>query len=194
MSIGAQGGDATLVQLRAQSVYLLAQQKVVHFVACSIVSSSLGHKTTLGRGTLRAACLHLGVGLDQLLLSLCLVLSELLRRLASLMHMAAEVVLTDELENVCVEGRHRRLDVVKEVSLLDVAAVDLHKHLLEELTDAEAVLVDLLLDDVGDHLSLRSGESSDRFLGEAVSLDRLKPIVALLGVVHNHDTVLELLG
>ena len=48
LSIGAQGGDATLVQLRAQGAYLLAEQKVVHFVAGSIVSSSLGHKTTLG--------------------------------------------------------------------------------------------------------------------------------------------------
>jgi hypothetical protein len=63
----------------------------------------------------------------------CLVLDKVFRRLRGVVNVLTEVVRGRQLEEIGVKSWHFRLDVVKQVSLLHMAAVDLDWHLLEQL-------------------------------------------------------------
>lgn len=60
--------------------------------------------------------------------------------------MVAEVLWRRKLEQVGIEGRHLRLDVVEEISLNQVAAIDSDWDLLEELINRHVLRSDALLD------------------------------------------------
>jgi hypothetical protein len=155
---------------------LLREQKVVDFVHIRVIISSLSQSCTLLKLVLLAT-LQLLVSFQKRFLSLGLVYSQLLALFDRAEDMSRVIVCLDELENVCVKRWHSRLDVVEQVGLLDVTAVDLYRDFFEKLANCEFGISDLLMVEMSDELTSCCLESLDRFEGKAVSLNWLKSIV-----------------
>lgn len=91
--------------------------------------------------------------------------------------MLTQVVRRRQLEKVGVECGHRGLDVVEQVGLLHVAAINLHRDLFEELGQREFVLDDIGLEQLMlDNSKLRRKSLRCLFC-ETVSSERIHAVV-----------------
>ena len=100
--------------------------------------------------------------------------------------MGAEVVGGGEFEEVGVEGGHCGLDVVEEVGLLHVGALDFYGDLFEHFFNFELILVDTFLDKVRDNLLLALLKSVYGLLAKTIGFKRSKTVVRLLLIINKH--------
>ena len=132
------------------------------------------------------------VGLDSLVHANLLVGVERLGDFGGLVHVRLQVGRLGQFENVRVKGRHFRSDIVKEISLLHVAAINPHRYLLVKLLDCETHFNELFLSD--DHLYITVvGRKSIKCLQrESVRSEWVQAKVCLRRIIDQKDGIFEL--
>lgn len=105
----------------------------------------------------------------------------------SRVNVRARIVTASKFENVSVESRHLRLDVIKKIGLLHMITVNSDWDLLEEFLDSESSSLNSLLN----KSFFRSHQSCAGFHRKAVGMKGLHSIVALANIVNNKYRVLE---
>lgn len=186
---------ASVVNLVAKGVNLLAEKEKVDLVASIVCLGSRGHVCSQSCliVTLAGGLAQLLICLHHVLLPLRLIHGQAFRRLNSLMHMVAKVVLRRQFKQVSVESGHIRLNVIEEVRLLHVTAVQFDWNLLEQLRNSKVLRVDLRLHNLGCNTievvaldAILDSEARNSFHRQTVSLKRIHTVIALLRVIDDH--------
>lgn len=90
---------------------------------------------------------------------------ELLSDLCCLVHVRFETSGSSKLEDVCVEGGHLGANVIKQIGLLHVIALNTDGDLLVQLVLRQVHLEKFLLRDDHLQLAVSGGESIEGYLG-----------------------------
>ena len=136
---------------------MLGQQQVVEFVDSLVLLSHLGH-CLLEHRVRDEILLDLRVGLESLVHAVALALIEVFGNLGSLVHVGFEACRLGELEDIGVERRHLWSDVVEQVRLLHVVALDADRDLVIELVLRQSKADDFLLIDHHLDVAMQCGE------------------------------------
>eukprot|EP00354_Favella_ehrenbergii_P002764 CAMPEP_0170470762 /NCGR_PEP_ID=MMETSP0123-20130129/13129_1 /TAXON_ID=182087 /ORGANISM="Favella ehrenbergii, Strain Fehren 1" /LENGTH=171 /DNA_ID=CAMNT_0010738029 /DNA_START=64 /DNA_END=580 /DNA_ORIENTATION=- len=168
------------------AVDLFGQEQVVKLVDAHIALANLSH-SLLEHGVSDQVLFDLGVGFEGLVHSVALTLVEVLGDLGSLVHVGLQAGRLGQLEDVCVEGGHLGADVVEQVRLLHVVALDAHGDLLVQLILSEFEGQKLVLSDHHLDGTVHRRERVKSELGKTVGLDGVESVVGLGGIVDKED-------
>ena len=111
---------------------MLRQEKVVQLVLFSIIFTEICHRL-LEHSLRDLSPLDLAVGLECVFQALSLLRIEALRDFCGRVHMRLKVGGLGQLEHIGVEGGHLRPNIVEQIGLLHVVALDTHWDLVEHL-------------------------------------------------------------
>lgn len=99
-----------------------------------------------------------------------------------------------ESENIGVECRQIRLNMVEKEGLGKMRPVDLEWYFLKEVVNVQVVLSDVVNDEPVLHWHLAvQRECFDGTLGKSEALQRVEAIVRLIDIINNHDRIREVL-
>ena len=164
--------------MRTERFDLLCKEQVVELVLADVFlangSESL-FKDLVGDEVL----LDLRVGLEGLVHAVLLTLVEVLRHFGSLVHMRLKVCGLCQLEHVRVERGHLRPDVVEQVGLLHVVALNAHWDFLVQIFLSQAQLQQLLLVDHELDGAVRRAEGIQGPLRETVCFQSVQAVIRL---------------
>lgn len=165
----------------AQNIHLLTQQEVVQLIRGTVVC--LGG----GESGVRLVFTHFLQHFLKLIVTDAFLRVDAFGDFQSRVHVRNKVVGGCEFENVDVEGRHLRLDVVEQVCLLHVASLNANRDLLKELGNRQLFRIDFLLHKLQLNLATTVRQSRNRLFTESVSFQRVEAVVRFGRIVNNKN-------
>lgn len=177
-------GKAKVNYLVAKSVNLVCEQKEIESILSKFIFSN-DVECLVELEVLHLALFLLGMRPVQHLLLVGQVVVEFLRDVSSVMHMRLQIGGRGQFEHVGVEGGHFGLHVVKQVGLLHVGALHLHRNFFEEFLNLQIFINYLALEQHCVRLAIHAVQGSQTHVTEAVRVHRVQSKVCLGGVIRD---------